>query len=106
MLLRHEKIRLATHLMVTGLLLAATVSIIAFGSVRTAGVILLVGAVVSAGIFASRRVLLLTTLTAMVLISALSWAERQGLLPQKDHSITVSAVVTYIACLPAWWWWP
>ncbi len=99
LLLRREHIRLATHTMVTGLLVAATVSIVAYGSVRTAGVILLVGAVVCAGIFAGRLALLLTTTAAVVLISLLAWAERLGLLPQKDRSITVAAVVTYIACL-------
>lgn len=98
-LLRREKIRLATDLMVIGLLSASTVSIIAFGSVRTAGVILMVGAVVCAGIFASRRALLLTTLAALALLGILSWVEWRGLLERRDLTITPSAVVTYAACL-------
>lgn len=98
-LLRRQKIRLATDLMVIGLLVAATVSIITFGSVRTAGVILLVGAVVCAGIFASRRALLLTTLAAVGLVCILSWVEWQGLMERRSLAITASAVVTYVACL-------
>ncbi len=98
-LLRRGKIRWATYVLLTGLLVAATVSIVASGSVRTAGVILLVGAVVCAGIFADRLALLLTTVAAVALLCVLAWAEWLGLLPKKDHSITVPAVITYIACL-------
>lgn len=99
LLLRRGKTQLATYLMIVGLLVAATVSIIAYGSVRTAGVMLLVGAVVCAGIFADRRALLLATLAAIALLCALAWAEWRGLLPQKTRSMTAAAVITYIACL-------
>lgn len=98
-LLRRGKIQLATHLVVAGVLVAATVAIMSYGSVRTAGVMLFAGAVVAAGIFADRLTLLLTTVAAVVLLSLLAWAEWWGLLPQKDRSITAAAVVTYIVCL-------
>ncbi|MCB2018004.1 MAG: PAS domain S-box protein [Hydrogenophaga sp.] len=87
----------SAHLLIAGVLVAATIAAISFGSVRAASVMLFIAAVTGAGIFTGRRALLVTTLTSIVLLAALTWAEWYGLLTLRHSSVGLPALVSYVA---------
>lgn len=98
-LLRSGHERQAVHLVVFGVLGAATVASISMGSVRAAGVLLFLGAVVGAGIFTGRRTMLGTVFGAIALITALTLAEWNGWLAPRNLRTGPAALLTYIATL-------
>lgn len=67
-------------LMVAGVLLTALLSVLSFGSVRTAVNFLFVGAVAGAGVLLGRRALMVVSLLAVMALGALTAAEMRGLL--------------------------
>ena len=96
-LLRTGHGRYAAHLLIAGVVAVATLAAILFGSVRSAGATLFVGAVVGAGIFTGRLASTLTTLTSVLLIAGLFWAERIGLIVPRQLAVGVPALVIYVA---------
>jgi PAS domain S-box-containing protein len=78
LLLRRGYQRLVAPLLVTAVLIAAVIAIVAFGSVRTAASFLFVAAVAGAGIFLPRRALFLTVALSVVILGVLTWMEWKG----------------------------
>lgn len=99
LLLRAGRVQLSIALVIGGTLIAATVAGVAYGSVRFAGVMLFVCAVVGAGIFSSLRTTVVTVATSIGLITALFWAERMGFLVPRGRVVGPTTVVTYAACI-------
>ena len=98
-LLRAGRVQLSILLVIGGVLLAATLAAIAYGSVRFAGVMLFVCAVVGAGVFSSLRATLVTVVATIGLITALYWAEWLGLMVPRGKAVGPTTVVTYSACI-------
>lgn len=94
-LLRAGRGRFGVHVLIVGVLASSTIASLAYGSVRAAGVVLFVGAVVGAGIFTGRLATLLTTVLAIGLISALTWAEWTGWITPRNKPIGLPALLTY-----------
>jgi PAS domain S-box-containing protein len=94
--LRMGYIRYVAHVVVAGVLLAAVVSIVAFGSLRSPGVMLFVAAVVAAGIFLGRVELVLSVAFTICSLSALLWAEQQGLLLSPSMKVDLRTLVSYL----------
>ena len=65
-------------LVILGVLATATLSVVTYGSVRTAVNFLFVGAVVGAGIFLGRRALVLAVLATVALLGLLNWIEARA----------------------------
>ncbi len=78
LLLRRGYQRLVAPLLVTAVLIAAVIAIVAFGSVRTAASFLFVAAVAGAGIFLPRRALFLTVALSVLILGVLTWMEWKG----------------------------
>ncbi len=98
-LLRAGRVQLSILLVIGGTLVAATVAAVAYGSVRFAGVMLFVCAVVGAGIFSSLRATVVTVVASISLITALFWAEGMGLMVPRGKMVGPTTVVTYAACI-------
>ena len=82
-------------LVILGVLATATLSVVTYGSVRTAVNFLFVGAVVGAGIFLGRRALVLAVLATVALLGLLNWIEaREGFGPTPDFSVNVRVWLT------------
>ena len=77
-LIKFGQVRYTAHLVIVGVMAAATASALSFGSVRAAGVMLFLGAVAGAGIFTGRKSLIATVTVSITLIFALMLAESQG----------------------------
>jgi PAS domain S-box-containing protein len=95
LLLRLGLQRLMPALLVTAVLLAAVIGILAFGSVRTAASFLFVAATAGAGIFLNRRALVATVVLSLITLGALTWAERQGWLRTPDFRVGVTVWLTH-----------
>jgi PAS domain S-box-containing protein len=98
-LLRAGRVQPSILLVISGVLLAATLASIAYGSVRFAGAMLFACAVVGAGVFSSLRATLVTVMAAIGLITALSWAEWLGLMVPRGKPVGPTTVVTFSACI-------
>ncbi|WP_066268653.1 PAS domain-containing sensor histidine kinase [Hydrogenophaga palleronii] len=77
-LVRTDRTRYVAHLMVLGTLCTAVLSVISYGSVRTAVGFLFVAAVAGAGIFLGRRALIVTVLASVGAMGVLTYAEVNG----------------------------
>ncbi|MGA0572436.1 PAS domain-containing sensor histidine kinase [Variovorax sp. VNK109] len=76
-----------------------TWDIYAYGSVRSAGVIGYVCAVVGAGIMLRRRVLAAAILLSLGLLGALTWAEIHGHMHRDDFSVTSNFWLTHVTAI-------
>lgn len=65
-------------LMVVGVLVFTTWAVYSYGSVRSASTLALLGAVVIAGTYLSLRALWATTVSGLLILGALTWAEASG----------------------------
>ncbi len=92
-------LRYTAHLVIVGVMMAATASALSFGSVRAAGVLLFLGAVAGAGIFTGRKALIATVGVAITIIVALVFAEWQGWLVPRSARSGPPALVTYIVTI-------
>lgn len=79
-LLRLERYVAVTWLMVSVMFLSAAASAYFFGTSRTVNIFLIAAGQVAAGIFLNRKALVWTTLAAVALLCAMSWADTSGLL--------------------------
>jgi len=98
-LIKFGQIRYAAHLVIVGVMAAATASALSFGSVRAAGVMLFLASVAGAGIFTGRRSLIATVIVSITLIFALMLAESQGWLVARNARSGVPAFLTYIVTI-------
>ncbi|MFC3683445.1 PAS domain S-box protein [Hydrogenophaga luteola] len=95
LLLRRGYQRLVAPLLVTAVLIAAVIGIVAFGSVRTAASFLFVAAVAGAGIFLPRRALFLTVALSVVILGALTWMEWKGWFKTATFKVGFTVWLTY-----------
>ena len=85
---------------VFGVLITAILSVLSFGSVRTAVNFLFVGAVAGAGVFLGRRALVVTVLGCIAMLGMLTWAEMGGWLGKApDFSVGLRVWITQAASL-------
>ncbi len=87
------------HLMVYAVLMAANVSVLAFGSVRTAGGFLFVGAVAGAGIFLGRAALIGSVVFSAASLGVLTLAEVGGGLYTPNFNVGTKVWITHSAVL-------
>lgn len=80
-MVRRQQVRYLPHMLIACVMVAATLAVISFGSVRSAGSVLFTAVVAGAGIFVGRRALTLTVVTSILLLGALLVAENLGWLP-------------------------
>lgn len=81
LVLRYSRRRWEGALVVTGVLVVAAWSVYSYGSIRSASGFAFQGAVVMAGTYLSLRALLATTVSSVVVLGGLTWAEASGQLP-------------------------
>ena len=94
-LLRLERYVAVTWLIVFLMFLSAAASAYFFGTSRTVNVFLIAVGQVAAGIFLNRKALVGTTLAAVALLCAMSWADTSGLL--MDVPIAPVGLRTWLA---------
>jgi PAS domain S-box-containing protein len=82
LLLRAHPRKWGSPLMVVGILVTTAWAVYSYGSVRAASSLALLGAVVMAGTYLSLRALWATTLSGMLILGGLTWAEAGGHLVQ------------------------
>lgn len=73
--------------------------IVAYGSVRSTGTIGFTCAVVAAGVLLRRRYLVIVAGFCIVALSALTWAETQGIISRKEFPVGINYLLTQVACL-------
>ncbi|WP_066259270.1 PAS domain S-box protein [Hydrogenophaga flava] len=95
LLLRRGYQQLVAPLLVTAVLIAAVIGIVAFGSVRTAASFLFVAAVAGAGIFLPRRALFLTVALSVVILGVLTWMEWKGWFRTATFKVGFTVWLTY-----------
>lgn len=81
LLLRSDRRKWESPLMVIGMVAVTAWGVYSFGSVRAAATFALWGAVVMAGTYLSLRALWFTAFSGVLLLGALTWAEASGYLP-------------------------
>lgn len=81
-LVRSDRRKWESPLMVTGVMVATTWAVYSYGSVRAASTFAFLGAVVMAGTYLRLRALWITTLSGVLLLGVLTWAEASGHLPR------------------------
>lgn len=81
LLVRADRSKWESPLMVTGVMMATTWAVYSYGSVRAASVFAYLGAVVMAGTYLRLRALWVTAVAGVLLLGALTWAEASGHLP-------------------------
>ena len=84
LMLRSERGKWHRQLMITSILLATTLTIYSYGSVRASSSFALLGAVVMAGTYLSLRTLLAVTFSTVLILGGLTWAEAGGHLVKAD----------------------
>lgn len=84
-MVRTNRMQYAPHVIVGGTLGTAILSVITYGSVRTAVGFLFVAAVAGAGTFLSRTALMVTVTASVSALGILTLAEVQGWLSAKPH---------------------
>lgn len=87
------------HLMVYSVLTAASMAVMAFGSVRTAGGFLFVAAVAGAGILLGRAALIGSVVYSVVSLGALTLAEAQGWLHTPNFTVGTKVWLTHSSVL-------
>lgn len=89
-------------LLVYLLIFASGIATAAHGTARSMAVLVMLAAIVGAGVFLTRRNMILSALLGIVMLGALNWAENQGLLPtpniQTGWAVWVTQTVVLI-CL-------
>ncbi len=101
-LLRQGYAKYVPHLLVASTLATAVLSTLAYGSVRTAVNFLFVAAVTGAGIFLSKRALLLTLGASVLVLGLLIYAESHGWLTETPYfGVGLRVWLTYGATLAA-----
>ncbi len=99
-LVRRGHLDLVANVIVGGILVTAILSVLVYGSVRTAVGFLFVGAVVGAGIFLGRLPLIATLVTGILALGALTWAEATGRLgAPPDFGVGLLVWITHAATL-------
>lgn len=86
-LLKSRRYNSVAWLLVVFLFGTASASAWFFGSVRTTNIALILMGQVAAGIFLSRRGLVVTTVAAIALLGLLSWADAQRWMPGHPHFV-------------------
>lgn len=82
LLVRLDRRKWESPLMVTGVMMATSWAVYSYGSVRSASTFAFVGAVVMAGTYLRLRALWITAVAGVLLLGALTWAEASGHLPR------------------------
>lgn len=99
-LMRSGRSHYVPHLLIFGGLTTAVLSVLAYGSVRTAVNFVFVGIVAGAGIFVGRNALIATLLSSIGALGLLTWAETQGLLgPAPPFSVDIRVWITHSVTL-------
>lgn len=99
-LIHFGHVRYVPHLLLGGVLVTAVMSVLSYGSVRTAVGFLFVAVVAGAGIFLGRLALLTTLLSSVGALGLLTWAEMQGKLgAPPDFSVDARVWITYTVTL-------
>lgn len=80
-------------------LCTAVLSVLAYGSIRTASNFLFVGAVVGAGLLLGRRALVWCVLASVAMLAVLAYAEGRGWLRTPDMGVSITAWFTQTAAL-------
>lgn len=86
-------------LMVASMLVATVITILAFGSVRTAASALFVATICGAGIFMKRRALVYTVLICVAALTVLTWMESRGQLGPADFRVGLTVWTTHVSIL-------
>lgn len=86
-------------LLVYLLVLSSAGAVAAHGTVRSMATLVMLAAVVGAGVFLSRRNMLFSAALGIALLAALNWAESQGLLPTPSARTGWAVWVTQTAVL-------
>ncbi|MGM9426324.1 PAS domain S-box protein [Hydrogenophaga sp. MI9] len=82
LLVRLDRRKWESPLMVTGVMVATTWAVYSYGSVRSASTFAYLGAVVMAGTYLRLRALWITTIAGVLLLGLLTWAEASGNMAQ------------------------
>lgn len=101
LLLHRGHVRLAAHLFVATLLLGATGSILANGSVRSSGVLVLMAAVVLAGTFLPRASTIASGVFCAVALGILMRLEQLGYIGGRSLQISLSLWVVQVVVIVA-----
>ncbi|CAN5415778.1 hypothetical protein BH11PSE7_BH11PSE7_36720 [soil metagenome] len=99
--LRRGRVYLVSHLLVFTLIAYTTLGIIAYGSVRSAGIIGFAGAITAAGMMLNRNALVTAVLVSIAAIGALTWAESSGLMGRADFHVGLKLWLTHVVVLVA-----
>ena len=99
LLLRRGYSSYMPHLVVYSVLTAASLQVLAFGSVRTAGGFLFVAAVAGAGIFLGRTALIGSVLYSVTSLGLLTVAELRGWLKTPNFQVGVKVWLTHATVL-------
>ena len=98
-LLRRGHTRYVAHVVVAGVLLAAVVSIVSFGSLRSPGAMLFVAAVVAAGTILGRAELIAAVVFTAISLSVLLWAEQNGRLVAPSMHVDLRTLISYLTTI-------
>ena len=98
-LLKRGLSRYVPHATTVAVLLAALISVLAFGSVRTTGSFIFVAVVAGAGTFMGRTALVATFLTSALLLGGLDWAEHHGWLHPASFTVGFKVWLTQVGTL-------
>ncbi|GAA6143636.1 PAS domain S-box protein [Hydrogenophaga sp. 5NK40-0174] len=74
--------RLTAQMLIFGLIITSAGGVVAHGSVRSGAMFMMLGAVVGAGAFLSRRALIAAGVLCVGLVGALNWLDYAGMLPE------------------------
>ena len=96
-LLRFGYSRYVPHLIVFGILFAAILGVLTFGSLRSSGVMLFVAGVAAAGVFLERGALLASVAFTCCAMAVLLWIEQHGWMHPPVMQVNATTVVVYMA---------
>ncbi|MBT9552473.1 MAG: PAS domain S-box protein [Hydrogenophaga sp.] len=85
--------------LVFGVMTAASLEMLVFGSVRAAGGFLIVAAVAGAGVFLGRKALIASVVYGITSLGLITLAEHRGLLATPDFDVGVKVWLTHSAVL-------
>ncbi len=91
--------RFVVHFLVYGVMTASSLEVLAFGSVRAAGVFMALASVVGAGIFLGLKPLIGVVSYGVVSLGLLTLAEHKGLLTTPDHAVGIKVWMTHSVVL-------
>ncbi len=100
-LLERGRVRLVSHLLVFSLIGYTAAGIVAYGSVRSAGVIGFAGAIVAAGMMLQPRALAAAVLCSAAALGVLTWAEYTGLMSHSSFEVGLKFWATHVVVLVA-----